>query len=522
MMDMNQLPTLPDMGAPMDPMAMSTPSAHLPANPVSPETIKEFVGPEGIMGPAHAADIALQAYNTGNEPLARFFGTLATDFALAKALAATDGENTSISWQDLAKLAKGKNFIARADVGTPIELTNETLDRLAVLRGLAPEGQGGMAWDPYQQGGGMSHQPWQDPMMHGGSGMMHGGGHMPTFQHPMVNLGPSFSFASAPSAGGMFMNPMGSSMSFGNQQSMMMSPINGMGGSMMTMSSSDPFAQQTSQQPMMGTPMQPQMMMNPMMQQPMGMMGGMMPQQPMMNAQAMPHPMQQPMGMMGGMVPQQPMMNAQAMPHPMQQPMGMMGGMMPQQPMMNAQAMPHPMQQQMMNGQGMFQPHPLMQGGSGIQMFPNNQQMAMNSPQGSMMPTNSPFQNQMMNGMGQNMMPQQQPQGMFPQQQQHTYGMSDPMMHQGGQQMGGQQQPMNGSFPGASPSFGQMPAMPTNVYNVTNFTTINNNYGHLPQGPVNSPAQNAGQVIGGQPYGGGGQSYRPQGMTMNLGPMFRV
>ena len=127
-----------------------------PKNPVSPETIKRYVGAEGIVGPAHAAKLAVEAYNNEEVPLSQFFAKIAKDFSFAKALSSVDGDNTTISWKDLAQLAAGKDFIAKADVGTVPELNQDTLNDLVALSKLRPVGSDPSVWNPYgqdQQGG---------------------------------------------------------------------------------------------------------------------------------------------------------------------------------------------------------------------------------------------------------------------------------------------------------------------------------------------------------------------------------
>lgn len=124
----------------------------LPAqNPVSPETLKRYVGPEGITGPAHAANLALQAIQNQERPLAQFFSKIATDFPFSKALSAVDGDNSTISWKDLAQLAQGKDYIAKADVGTVPELTEDVLKNLTALSQLQPVATNPKVWDPYAQ-----------------------------------------------------------------------------------------------------------------------------------------------------------------------------------------------------------------------------------------------------------------------------------------------------------------------------------------------------------------------------------
>jgi hypothetical protein len=120
-----------------------------PQNPVSPETIQRYVGAEGIVGPAHAAKLSVEAYNNQELPLSQFFAKIATDFSFAKALSSVDGENTTISWQDLAQLAAGKDFIAKADVGTVPELNQDTLNNLVALSKLRPVGSAQSVWNPY-------------------------------------------------------------------------------------------------------------------------------------------------------------------------------------------------------------------------------------------------------------------------------------------------------------------------------------------------------------------------------------
>ncbi len=122
-----------------------------PQNPVSPETIQRYVGAEGITGPAHAAKLAVEAYNNQELPLSQFFAKIATDFSFAKALAAVDGDPTTISWKDLSQLdADNKGFIAKAAVGTVPELNQDTLSNLVALSKLRPVGSNQSVWDPYR------------------------------------------------------------------------------------------------------------------------------------------------------------------------------------------------------------------------------------------------------------------------------------------------------------------------------------------------------------------------------------
>jgi len=130
-----------------------------PKNPVSPETIQRYVGAEGIVGPAHAAKLAVEAYNNKELPLSQFFAKIATDFSFAKALSAVDGDNTTISWKDLAQLAAGKDYIAKADVGSVPELNENTLADLVALSKLRPVGSNQSVWNPYGQQGGYPQQP---------------------------------------------------------------------------------------------------------------------------------------------------------------------------------------------------------------------------------------------------------------------------------------------------------------------------------------------------------------------------
>jgi hypothetical protein len=120
-----------------------------PKNPVSPETIQRYVGEEGIVGPAHAAKLAVEAYDNKEIPLSQFFAKIATDFSFSKALSSVDGDNTTISWKDLAQLAAGKDFIAKADVGTVPELDQDTLSNLVALSKLRPIAATQSVWNPY-------------------------------------------------------------------------------------------------------------------------------------------------------------------------------------------------------------------------------------------------------------------------------------------------------------------------------------------------------------------------------------
>ena len=134
-----------------------------PQNPVSPETIQRYVGAEGIVGPAHAAKLAVEAYNNKELPLSQFFAKIATDFSFAKALSAVDGDNTTISWKDLAQLAAGKDYIAKADVGTVPELNEKTLADLVALSKLRPVGSNQSVWNPYGQQGYAQQPPYGPP-----------------------------------------------------------------------------------------------------------------------------------------------------------------------------------------------------------------------------------------------------------------------------------------------------------------------------------------------------------------------
>ena len=131
-------------------MIAETTSPPTPPNPVSPETIRRYVGTEGIVGPAHAAKIAVEAFNNKELPLAQFFAKIAKDFSFAKALSAVDGDTASISWKDLSKLAAGKAFIAKADVGTVPELNQDTLSDLTALAKLIPIPQEQTVSEPYK------------------------------------------------------------------------------------------------------------------------------------------------------------------------------------------------------------------------------------------------------------------------------------------------------------------------------------------------------------------------------------
>ena len=130
-------------------------------NPVSPETIRRYVDDVGIVGPAHAAKLAIEAYNNGEQPLAQFFSKIATDYSFSKALASVDGQNTTISWNDLAQLAGGKDYIAKADVGTVSELTQDVLSNLVALSRLRPVAPSPSAGNPYNTGGQTSVDYWQ-------------------------------------------------------------------------------------------------------------------------------------------------------------------------------------------------------------------------------------------------------------------------------------------------------------------------------------------------------------------------
>ena len=131
-------------------MIAETTSPPTPPNPVSPETIRRYVGTEGIVGPAHAAKIAVEAFNNKELPLAQFFAKIAKDFSFAKALSAVDGDTDSISWKDLSKLAAGKAFIAKADVGTVPELNQDTLSDLTALAKLIPIPEEQTNSEPYK------------------------------------------------------------------------------------------------------------------------------------------------------------------------------------------------------------------------------------------------------------------------------------------------------------------------------------------------------------------------------------
>jgi hypothetical protein len=131
-------------------MIAETTSPPTPPNPVSPETIRRYVGTEGIVGPAHAAKIAVEAFNNKELPLAQFFAKIAKDFSFAKALSAVDGDTASISWKDLSKLAAGKAFIAKADVGTVPELNEATLSDLLALAKLIPIPEEQTDSEPYK------------------------------------------------------------------------------------------------------------------------------------------------------------------------------------------------------------------------------------------------------------------------------------------------------------------------------------------------------------------------------------
>jgi hypothetical protein len=131
-------------------MTVETTTPVTPPNPVSPETIRRYVGTEGIVGPDHAARIALEALNNKEVPLAQFFAKIAKDFSFAKALSAVDGDSASISWKDLSKLAAGKAFIAKADVGTVPELNEATLSDLLALSKLIPSLQEQTVSEPYK------------------------------------------------------------------------------------------------------------------------------------------------------------------------------------------------------------------------------------------------------------------------------------------------------------------------------------------------------------------------------------
>lgn len=456
------MPPLP--GDPLsDPLAGTMPPAPPPPNPVSPDTIRRYVDQNGILGPAHAAKLALDAYNNNETALTEFFGKIATDFAFAKALAAADGENTTISWQDLARLAQGKDFIARDDVGRTPPITGEFLNELSVYARLQPN-QSGNAWDPYNQQPPPMNNGGMWPPSQGGGGFMDPGqggvfGPQPQpgggqFMQPQ----PGFFMPPNMGGGGVSLGPV---FHFGgNMPANMMPQFSGMGGQT-AMSNSTPV---------------------------MGPIGGGMGMMPMMQQPGMPQ-----FGNMGGQM-------AMTTGSPMLSPIG--GGMMDPFGNMGGQQMGGAMMMPASNG------FPMMDmSGSGMMMQPQMQQGFPQMTQGNMtMPSIFSPSN------GGVFQPTMQPQFMQPQQnmfsmmpQQPQFQQAPPMMQQ--------------------PNMGMPMQMPNNIYNVTNFTTLHNygNSGNFPQRtPMMSNASSAGAMIGLPQNGGGMGSPMGMRMTVNFGPTFAM
>jgi hypothetical protein len=128
-------------------------NASAAPNPVSPETISQYIGAEGVTGHAQAAALSVQAYQNQQFPLAQLFGKIASNPAFAKSLAGTDGDTASISWQDLGKLANGKPFIARQDVGLLPKLNEAFMLEMATLSRLQPSAPGAPGQTPGQMPG---------------------------------------------------------------------------------------------------------------------------------------------------------------------------------------------------------------------------------------------------------------------------------------------------------------------------------------------------------------------------------
>jgi hypothetical protein len=138
----------------VDPYASTLAMNSMPATPdsptaLTPAVLKLYVGPEGIGGPAQAAKIALQAWQNGDIAVAQFFAKLVKDSTIARLISGQDGDTSSISWLDLSKLAKGKGYIGKYDIGAAPELTEALKSDLIAAAGLDSGAAQQNQWDPY-------------------------------------------------------------------------------------------------------------------------------------------------------------------------------------------------------------------------------------------------------------------------------------------------------------------------------------------------------------------------------------
>ena len=138
----------------VDPYASTLAMNSMPATPdsptaLTPAVLKLYVGPEGIGGPAQAAKIALQAWQNGDIAVAQFFAKLVKDSTIARLISGQDGDTSNISWLDLSKLAKGKGYIGKYDIGAAPELTEALKSDLIAAAGLDSGAAQQNQWDPY-------------------------------------------------------------------------------------------------------------------------------------------------------------------------------------------------------------------------------------------------------------------------------------------------------------------------------------------------------------------------------------
>jgi hypothetical protein len=157
------------------PPIQQLPSAPAPnASALTPEVLQRYIAKEGIGSPAQAAQIALLAWQNGDIAVAQFAAKIATNYNISKLIAGQDGNTTSISWQDLGALAKGKNAITREDIGAAPDLT-EALE--SDLRAMAALGGGATQpnrWDPYATTMYPQQQPMQQQPMQGQPATLNG------------------------------------------------------------------------------------------------------------------------------------------------------------------------------------------------------------------------------------------------------------------------------------------------------------------------------------------------------------
>jgi hypothetical protein len=123
--------------------------APAPPSALTPKLLKRYIGPEGITSPAQAAQIALDAWQNGDIAVAQFGAKLATNAPIAKLIAGLDSDARSISWLDFSKLAKGKAYIGREDIGAAPDLTETLKSDLIAMASLAPGASPADQWNPY-------------------------------------------------------------------------------------------------------------------------------------------------------------------------------------------------------------------------------------------------------------------------------------------------------------------------------------------------------------------------------------